>query len=319
MLRRILTLPVLYALLVLVFAACAQPGTPVSPTEAPATEAPTDVPPTPEPTATTAPTVAPTATSSEPTATPDIATMFVQTSTVSSPDGAWVAQTLVAYPNEGSGDYFGGLTVTSADGAQTWEALAEWLPTGLGAPMPAVLQWSADGGALYFTHVVQPDGCGFYSHNGTDLFRLDLSTGEVTQLMPDSGIYLALSPDELQVAYLAYGDRGLVVRQLGTGAEQTYPLADLGGQAGYIVWAPDASAVALTIYSEDVACGDGTGATTTVIQVHLSDGARSVLLPPDNRLLTTNAWPDQNHVRLTGPDGPAYLLEVTTGELQPEG
>ncbi len=324
MLRRILVMPLVYGLLV-IFAACAQPGALVTPTAAPpipttTSAALTAVPPT----VTTVPTEVPTETSAAPTSTPVLEALDTTTTTTTSPDGAWVAVAAVGFPTTKDGaactgcrdQYFVRLTVQRTDGGQAWTPLAEWRPMGLGYTTPATLQWSADGAALYYTNVAHPDGCGFFGSNGSDLLRLDLASGAVSELMPANAYYLVLSPDETQVAYLAYGQRGLVVRDLATGAERDYPLADLGGPAVAAVWSPDASALALTVQSD--LCG-GSDLTQMVIEVKLADGARRVLLPPGDQRLTTVAWPAAGQLRLVDPDGRFWALDIATGQVTPEG
>jgi len=218
---------------------------------------------------------------------------------------------------EGCGDqYFTRLTVSRADGRQVWEPVREWRQMGLGYGVPAALQWSADGAALYFTEIIHSDGCGFVFSNGSGLKRLDLASGAVAELLPATGYWLTLSPDEQQVAYMAYGQRGLVVRDLATGTEQAYALDDLGAvQMGAVVWAPDASAVALTV--ENGPCGGE--ATREVLAVMLADGARRVLLPPTDQPLTTVAWPEAGRLRLVDDAGAFWALDAATGQLTPEG
>ncbi len=327
MLRRILVMPIVYGLLV-IFAACAQPGALVTPTAAPPViTGPTSTPLAPTEVsrpATTTPTIVPTATSAAPTSTSVLAALDTTTTTTTSLDGVWVAVAAVSFPTTkngaacaGCGDqYFVRLTVQRTDGSQAWTAIAEWRPMGLGYTTPAGLHWAADGAVLYYTNMAHPDGCGFFSSNGSDLWRLDLRSGAVIELLPPNGYYLVLSPDETQVAYLAYGQRGLVVRALATGAERDYPLADLGGQVGAVVWAPDAAALAMTVQSGQ--CGGG-DLTQMIIEVKLADGARRVLLPPSDRLLTTVAWPEAGYLRLVDADGKFWLLEIATGQVTPEG
>ena len=138
----------------------------------------------------------------------------------------------------------------------------------------------------------------------------------MTELLPANGYYLVLSPDETQVAYLAYGQRGLVVRALATGIERDYPLADLGGSAVAVVWSPDASALALTMQSD--VCG-GSNVTRTIIEVKLADGERQVLLPPSDQLLMAVAWPEAGRLRLVDPEGAFWALDLATGQVTPEG
>jgi len=84
---------------------------------------------------------------------------------------------------------------------------------------------------------------------------------------------------------------------------------------GAAVWAPDATALALTVQSD--VCG-GPGVAQMVIEVKPADGARRVLLPPSDRLLTTVTWPVADRLSLVDPDGARWVLTVSTGQVTPE-
>lgn len=232
--------------------------------------------------------------------------------TSTSPDGQWTATALTGNLFEGE-SYYVRLRVEGSTGAQVWVPVDEWRPMGLGYTTLGLLQWSADGQRLYFTNVPHPDGCSLYV-NGGDVQVLDLRTGQVTELMPEQGLWLALSPDETRLAYIGYGMRGLVIRDLATGQEQSVALERPVPDAplGAMVWAPDGSALALTA-SHDVCGIEG---TTSILHVDLATGEVRTLVDADARGLTTVAWPDElGQVVLHDANGVEWWVDVESGQL----
>ncbi|MFZ1400031.1 MAG: hypothetical protein WAS33_24205, partial [Candidatus Promineifilaceae bacterium] len=150
-----------------------------------------------------------------------------------SPNGRWQASSqieepitvteaeLAQYPT--GQKYRTTLTVQAVDGSQTWTAVDEWRTYGLGYTQPEPIRWSANGRYLYYANVPNPDGCAVLV-NGGDLWRLDLTSGTVTEMAPYIGLVMALSPDETSLAVDASYGRGFLIRDLATGAEQTVPL-----------------------------------------------------------------------------------------------
>lgn len=144
------------------------------------------------------------------------------TFTSTSPDGKWAAQG-AAMPATDAETRHVWLNVSKTDGTVEWRVVDEWSAQALGQTTPKPFAWSQDECYLYFTNFGVPDGCPRFV-NGSDLHRVDLSDGSVTEVVPVVGFWLALSPNESQVVYVGYGDRGLVIRDLATGEEREVAL-----------------------------------------------------------------------------------------------
>lgn len=266
---------------------------------------------------------APTAAATEtpaPTTTPVLAAMEREEWSQSSPDGQWVATGLAALPTKGGHEYYTRLQVARVDGTQTWTPVDTWGPTGLGYTIPAPLHWSRDGQAFYFTNRPHPDGCALLV-NGSDLLRLDLATGAVSRLLPDMGLSLALSPDEARVAYLGYGERGLIVHDLATGEELALPVESgqmVGGaaqdQAGLPVWAPSGERLALTVAHDP--CGDPSLRSHSILVVDIASGAAAPLVERDARQFVTVGWPAEDRLQLEDSNGARWTINPGTGELE---
>jgi len=292
------------ALLFAALAGCAQPGIELatqlpSPTAAEITVVPTATTYQPAPTAAATPTLIGPATSSKPSST-------IEMWSSSSPDGKWIAEGMREAQREPC-QYRTSLTVTSADGAVLWKVWEDVQNCGLGSTNPIPFHWSQDGRSLYFTNEPMPDGCAQFV-NGSDLYRVDLMTGRVTQLMPHAGLWLALSPDETQLAYIAYGSRGLVIRDLISEAEREVKLP-AGAQAGHMVWSPDQTMLMLTLDEH------GCGGAYSVGRVEAQASTLTILLRTDTRRFITRVWPEAGRVLLADSDGNLWWMEAQTGEL----
>jgi hypothetical protein len=234
--------------------------------------------------------------------------------TASSPDGQWVAEGLVAWPRGAAEQYFTRLTVTRVAGGQTWTAVEVWRPTGLGFTTPELVQWAADGAALYFTNRPHPDGCAVLV-TGSDLLRLDLATGAVIELLPDVGRSLALSPDESRVAYVTWGEPRLVVRDVATGTEHAIAL-DLpaGATAGQPVWAPDGGQVALTVIYN--ACFGPGPVTHAVWIADPAAGTARVVLAASQRQFVAVDWRAPGEIILDEAATGRWRLDIATGVVE---
>lgn len=319
--RRTLIFVLLAALL---FSACVPMSTP--------TPAPTATPlpvPTPAPAATSPiiPAVTPTLTkevaampstvAGTPTATPSLTDFRVDMWSSTSPDGKWTAQVIVALPvisdTAVSSSYYTQLKVSKRDGTTEWVIVDEWAEWGLGYTIPQPLHWSRDGRYLYYTNCPVPDGCAVFV-NGSDLHRVDLNDGSVREIMPPVGLWLSLSPDETQLAYIGYGDRGLVIQDLATGTERETKL-DPGKdyQAGQIIWSPDSTAIVLALAIQP--CSTDWAASTSILRVDMATLEQVLLISEDERLFIPEEWSTTNKVFLKDKGGDYWLMDATTGEL----
>jgi hypothetical protein len=239
--------------------------------------------------------------------------MELRTWSSRSPDGKWDVQGMVAFPADGGEKYYTQLKVKKTDGAIDWTVVDEWSRFGLGYTTPQPFQWSQDGRYLYFTNKPVPDGCGIFV-NGSDLHRIDLSDGSVTEIVPSSGLWLSLSPDETTLAYIGYGGRGLVLRNLATGVERGARL-DPGQDyaAGHIVWSPDGAALVLTLAIRP--CSSGWAESVSVMLVEVATLEQTMLIHEDKRLFTTVEWPTLDRILLKDEDGNFWWMDLETRQI----
>jgi hypothetical protein len=238
-------------------------------------------------------------------------------------DGNWIAVGLVAFPsfNSTSQLAYVRLMIFNTQENTRWTIIDQWKDIGLGFPIPQPLKWSQDNSHFYFTHKVTPDGCSVFE-NFNDLHKVNLDDGTVIELLPPSGLGLALSPDETSVAYMGNGDRGLVVRNLITGEEQELKL-DRGKdfQTGNISWSPDGISLALTL-AINPCTGDFVDSktvyaeSTTILLVDAVTLEQRVLVEEDPRLFITHEWEEPEYITITdGMENSIWRLVVDTGEI----
>ncbi|HUE98718.1 MAG TPA: hypothetical protein VMN99_05660 [Anaerolineales bacterium] len=214
------------------------------------------------------------------------------------------------------------LMIFSADGKTHWTIFDEWKEIGLGFPFPAPLKWCQDGRHFYFTHRVSPDGCSAFAFL-TNLQRADLEDGTVEELIPHAAVSLALAPDESKVAYVGYGNRGLVHKDFMT-ADERETRIDPGKDfnAGNIVWSPDGRSLALTL-AINPCTGGGYGVSetvwsesTTILWVDAETLQQKILIEEDARLFITVEWNELNKIVITdGEENSIWHLDVNTGEI----
>jgi len=247
--------------------------------------------PPPAPTRTPQPAATPT-TMMEPTAPPELAqpddTTVLDSWSSLSPNGLWRARGEALIPAAGADQYHIELQIEKLDGDAVWSVLDEWSPFGLGYTLPTPVRWSADGRYFYYTNRPVPDGCAPFA-NGSDLQRVDLSDGGVTELVPSVGLSLGLSPDAGTLAYFGYGGRGLVLRDIASGEErETGFLPAENAAAGAIVWSPDGSALAFTVAYGF--CGPPEARTHSILRMEAATGEATTLVESSSTLYTTAGW-----------------------------
>jgi len=255
------------------------------------------------------------------TPTPDLTDLDIHTWSSSSPDGVWTAETTAAFPivdgtNAVESHYYTQLKVTRGDHTMEWTAVDEWSRWALGYTTPRPLDWSTDGRCLYLTNRPQPDGCCLFT-NGSDLQRLDLSDGTVTEIVPSVGLVLSLSPDEQTLAYVGYRDRGLVLRDLATAKERSVNMDDtVQGSIGSLVWSPDGTALMLTVAFPK--CAPEDHRMHSIVRVDVATLSAAPLISQDARLFTTTEWPDAGRVVVTDRNGDQWWIDPVTGQVAGE-
>ena len=249
----------------------------------------------------------------------DLSNFQVERVDSGSPDGSWTSQSRAAFPpadeTEFQGQYYTQLLVTERASGEGWLVVSELADTGLGYTVPQSLQWSQDGRSLYLTNVPRPDGCAIYV-NGSDLARLDLETGQLVELVPTVGLWLALSPDESRLAYIGSYGRGLVIRDLANGEEVEFSL-DPGKPyaAGEILWEPEGGGLLLAVANMPCMGGEQ-AASVSIMRLDLDRMELIPLVEEDARLFSIESWLAPGQVWLRDKVGLPWILNLADGSLE---
>lgn len=256
------------------------------------------------------------------TAAPDVSLEDLQpeTAVTTSPDGRWQAEVTVALPiidgRTVSDRYYQQLRVTRTDGSIEWTPIERWSNYGLGYTVPQPLYWSEDGQYLYFTNRPVVDGCGVFI-NASDLVRLDLSSGNLVEIVPPVASSLAISPDGAYVAYFGQGEDRLrlTLRELATGVERWVIVNGTAANvsAGNIVWAPDGSELLLTLAYD--ACQPETWTHSTLL-LDVASLRYETLIEQDARRFVVEQWLNAQDALLRGSaEERPWRLNTVTGNL----
>jgi hypothetical protein len=147
------------------------------------------------------------------------------------------------------------------------------------------------------------------------LRQVDLTDGSVTEIVPEVGPALSLSPDETLLAYIRWGAKELVLHDLASGSEQRVQLAASSSlQAGNITWSPDGSELLLATASQP--CNPPEW-TQSIVRVNVSGLSVTTLIRDDDRLFSIVDWSEPARARLSDKDGNIWWLDAATGQLTP--
>lgn len=249
------------------------------------------------------------------TTTPELAKMIISHWTSTSPDGRWIAEGVLAFDKDETccGMFYTGLILRSVDGKTQWTIVDEWAEQGLGWRWPQPIRWSKDGSSFYYTNKPRPDGCGLFV-NGSDLQKVDLDSGKVVEVLPSSGLSIALSPDETAVAFRGYGRRGLVLRDLLSGQEREISVEPGKDYAAKIVWSPDSKSLAVTLAIGACDTVDD-GESTSILLVEADSLMVQTVLWEDKRYLVAEEWLDPGRIVLKDPQGNKWIWDVKSNEI----
>ncbi|MEZ4731103.1 MAG: DPP IV N-terminal domain-containing protein [Caldilineaceae bacterium] len=231
-----------------------------------------------------------------------------------SPNGAWTAEIHTNVQDRNAAKWFYvELQVTSRDGQTVLTQIAEERANGMGYVMPTLLSWAPHGQALYYTEVAHPDGCALFS-GGVGLWRLDLPSGKVTQVLIDAG-NPTLSPDGRAIAY-TWGAKWNELLLLDLQTDKTRALLvtmlELGAQWGNLVWSPDSQQVAFTIAYHPCLLPEW---SQSIVVADVRTRTVKTLIEKDKRLFVAQAWVDADRIRVSDRDRKEWEVDVATGSL----
>lgn len=237
-----------------------------------------------------------------------------------SPDGLWVAESVVKFGIEDNGQTltYSRLQVRRVDGSVVYTPGEFLEPAGLGQVFPEPLFWSPDGSRLYFHYAGTPDGCSFFAFSQNQAY-IDLNTGVITPFsVQTAGPPPSFSPDGQLLAYLSPSqndDLDYGVADLNANTQAIKPIAIRGAAtAGNFVWSPDGSQLAFTAVEDPC----GANWLHSVVWVQVSDHAQIILVSREPTHYLTVGW-DADGILLATVEDPntIFVLNPQTGEISP--
>lgn len=219
-----------------------------------------------------------------------------------SPDGTKIAHvTVLSFTAEGSDNQ---LKIVNIDGTDERILVAE---TDLDQALrPTPIKWSADGQALYYMNVIE----GIEGFGGLDLLKVDLATGSVETVFPDSGSLTStsVSPGDIYAARVVSGEPlSIVIRDLAAGVDRTLSLPAHFKQAWQMVWAPDASALLVTL-----GLGNWEANEFSVIRIDPVTLDIEFLISDDPTLPRAVAWQVPETIWFNNRNGALWLMDAAT-------
>lgn len=172
------------------------------------------------------------------------------------------------------------------DESKNWELSSDTLINPYTEYFIGVDHWSNDGAYAYVSLDPHTDGYWEPFHQGIVLYRLNLGTGETSQVLPlgksDWIFYsFAFSPNDRRLAYIATDQSPVIlnIRDMQTGIEQFYDFDIKYNTGGGFVWSPDSQKLVFSITQYDTNAHEYLGTsiilwekdkpkTTTLIEDH---------------------------------------------------
>jgi hypothetical protein len=180
-----------------------------------------------------------------------------------------------------------------------------------------VFGWSVDGKYAYVGANPHTDGFWEPFHQVSDLFQLDLQTGEIISLLKGAYYSFSFSPDGKLLAYVETAQSPVIlhIRNLEWGTEQSAQFDSKYNTAGSYIWSPDSRDLIFSMVQYDI--GNFEYVTSAVAFWDGKLGKVTRLLEGYSEILVPVRWIDQTHaiVQVKDEGEREFELDLITGEL----
>ena len=165
-----------------------------------------------------------------------------------SPDGQWVVVSC-------SWDT---IEIVRVDETKKWEVSSDTLINPYAEYFVGVDHWSNDGAYAYLDFDPHTDGYWEPFHQGIVLYRLNLETGQISEVLPlDKSDWIfysfAFSPNDRRLAYIVTDKSPVIlnIRDMQTGDEQSFEFDPKYNTGGGFVWSPDSQKLVFSVTQFD--------------------------------------------------------------------
>lgn len=232
-----------------------------------------------------------------------------------SPNGQWA----------GLDCSYGSIKIVHMDETKEWELPYESMfgPYSSAALFIETPHWSRDGAYVYVGANPHTDGYWEPFHSVSVLHRFNLETGQISEILPadkDDNIYysFAFSPDDSMLAYIETDQSPVILtlRDLQTGAEQSYEFDPKYNTGGGFVWCPDSQKLVLSITQFDL---NSYEYVATSIVLWDRDKANITMLIKDRQeILMPIDWINESKITLQAlyEEDTKFEYDLTNGELR---
>ena len=215
------------------------------------------------------------------------------------------------------------IEIVRMDETRKWEVSSDTLINPYTEYFGGVNHWSNDGAYAYIDFDPHTDGYWEPYHQGIVLYRLNLETGQISEVLPlgksDWIFYsFAFSPNDRRLAYIVTDKSPVIlnVRDMQTGEEQSFEFDPKYNTGGGFLWSPDSQSVVFSITQYDTNIHEYIA--TSIVLCEPKRPACTTLLTDHKEVLVPVEWVNDSFILLQVlyQDEIKFELNQVTGELK---
>jgi len=198
---------------------------------------------------------------------------------------------------------------------------SESRPNGIIDGSMAVEYWSLDNRYAYMKPVwCCIDGPGLLFHDVWALYRLDLETGTLAEILSPSDYAIAFSPNGKYLAYIQEPDVVHVI-SLDTGQEKMAQIGNQYSQAGLLVWSDNGEQLLIVgakkDWEENIFSANANTSGFSLLLLRLDNMELSTLIDNDTRLIrpVDGTWLSDTELLLNDFTEKLYMYDILSHEL----
>jgi len=198
---------------------------------------------------------------------------------------------------------FDTIEIVRIDEARDWEVSSDTLINPYNEYFGDVDHWSNDGVYSYVTFDPHTDGYWEPFHQGIVLYRLNLETGQISEVLPlgknDWIFYsFAFSPNDRRLAYIVTDKSPVILntRDMQSGDEDSFEFDSKYNTGGAFVWSPDSQKLIFSVSQFDTSNYDYVA--TSIVLWEREKLTTTFIIKDYVEVLVPVEWIDQTRVKL---------------------
>ncbi len=226
-----------------------------------------------------------------------------------SPHGQW-AEAICGYDS---------IIIIRTDKTKEWSLSSDSLIGPSSEHFIRIFHWSNDGAYAYVYANPHTDGYWEPFHQASDLFRLNLETGQIGPVLSGNYYSFSFSPNDRRLAYIVTDQSPVIlnIRDLQTGINQSYPFDSKYNTGGSFLWARDSQNLIFSVTQYDESEHDYV--STSIILWDKDKPETTLLIKDHKEVLVPIEWIDETRILLQViyENETRYELDLKSGELKP--